>query len=471
MSIRNVVVYLTYTDSPKDSVRAFSVFPGYDGTYELEGRLIGSLTFEVSVSTWIQTDSTTSGISNIQLANADGALDDFALEEFIEVEIAEIIDGTKTTLASGQIEQAYFDGEKTLNFKVKDVTKFLDIPMQDNFFPASETSDTGSGTNTYYALEGQPRPIAFGRPKSIKPVLAKRSNNEYHVHEDTANKIDITYDEGVVVTHTDQDKGFTLSTNPNGVVVADVRGANKVGGSSDARNLEDIFDWIFDKHSITNYSTSDLSTIDTDKGYLYSYYQDNTQNPQVKDVIKWFCDSFTGWYYSDENGDIRFGYLQEPAVSADVDITQLDIVGGINIFDDLAPNLTVKLGATRNYYVYNSDDIASGATAQNKIDLAQQWRGQVTGVNSIDDFYTSTNQIHDTLIQGSVSGQSEADNITDIYSQRRRFYSINSSIKADIGETVNLTYDRFGLDSGTNLLCVGKTIDFINNVYRLTLWG
>lgn len=471
MSLRNVVVYITYAGSPKDAVRAFSLFPGYDGTYHLEGRLLSPLTFEVSVSTWIQSDNTTYGLSLIKLANDDGALDDFSLEEFIDVEIAEIVDGTKTVLAYGEIEQAYFDGEKTLNFKVKDATKILDVPLQNEFFPASETSDTGLGTNTYYALEGQARPISLGRPHSVKGVLAKRSNDEYHVHFEQTDTVNNVYDQGVAVAYIFHTKGFTLSTPPNGVVVADVRGAYAVGTTSDARNVDEIFEWIFDKHSITNYSSTDLTTIDTAKSYRYAYYQDNNQNRTIRDVIKWFCDSFTGWFYGDESGDIRFGHLQEPAVSSDVDIEKINVIGGINIFDDLAPNITTKIGNDRNWYVYNSDDIAPAATAQNQINLAQQWRKVQESSNTLDSFYRDKVEPFDSLIHVNGDALLEIDEVVGLYSQRRRFYSFESDIKADIGETVKLTYNRFDLDAGVNLLCVGKTIDFISNIYRLTLWG
>lgn len=464
--MRNVYVELDYNDGAPQT-RTFSIYPDETG----EGRLMSPLKFSIKVRTWIQNESTTSGLSKIIICNADGELDSFADETFTAARIKQNVNGTVTTLAYGLISRVILSGVNFMEISLKDATKILDIPMQNEFFPASETSDTGSGTNTYYALEGQPRPLSFGRPKSIKPVLVNRSNNEYHFHDEQAEAINIAYDNGVSVSEIFHTKGFTLGVDPAGIIVADIRGAQTIGASNDARKIHQIWEYIFDKHSITDYSLTDLEDIDTDKSYRYSYYQDNTSSVKIKEILRWFCDSFTGWFYADESGYIRFGYLDSPAVSEDLSISELDIFDSVKVFDDLAPNITTKAGSDRNFYVYNSDDIAAGATAQNKINLAQKWRSVQESSNTLDDFYQSVTEPHDTLIQLGSNALSEIDHVIDLYSQRRKFYTFDTSISAEIGETVKLTYPRFGLDSGVNLLCVGREIDFINNTYRLTLWG
>ena len=221
--MRNVYCAIDYVGSPTQT-RTFSVTPDDTG----EGRLMSPLTYNVSVRTWVQNDSTRSGVADVIICNADGLLDDFVDEVFIDLTISEDIDGSTTQLAYGLIDRVILNSDKTITVKLKDASKILDIPMQDDLFPASETSDTGSGTNTYYALEGQPRPISLGRPKSLKPVLAKRSNNEYHFHDEQAEQVNNVYDNGVIVTDTFYSKGFTLAVDPVGIIVADVRGAYKI---------------------------------------------------------------------------------------------------------------------------------------------------------------------------------------------------------------------------------------------------
>lgn len=462
----NVYVELDYSDG-KTQTRVFSVKPDDLG----EGRLMKPLIYSVKVRTWVQNEATSSGISKIMIANHDGYLDDFADYTFIQCRIKRRENGATTTIFTGPVDRAILDGENNLQINVKSAINLLDVKLQDDFFPASETSDTGSGTNTYYGLSGQPRPIALGRPKSIRPVLAKRSNNEYHIHEDLVNAINDVYDRGDNVSYTKYTKGLTLDVDPTGVIVADVRGANKVGLTGNARTIDELIEWIFNKMSFSDYSTSDLSGIDTDKGYFYSYYQDNTINRTVFEVFKWLCDSHTGWFYADEQGDIRFGYLDSPAVTADVDITKNDVISKVNRLDDLAPNLTTKMGNDKNWYVYESDEIVSGADAQDQIDLAQQYRNISDGANTIDSFYTDKQEPFDSLLQLDADSQSEIDHVTNLYSSKRYFYHFDTDVDVQIGQTVNMTYPRYGLDTGVNLICLGRQEDLIDNTYRLTLWG
>ena len=465
---RNVYVELDYF-SGKKSTRIFSIKP--DPSNDAEGRLMRPLKFSIKVRTWIQNESTTSGISKIIINNADGALDDFANETFTECRIKQAVDGVFTTLATAQVDRVIINGLKFIEVNLKDARSLLEIPLQDDFFPASETSDVGLGMNTYYALEGQPRPLTIGRAYSVRPVLAKRSNNEYHVHDSKADDIREVYDNGIVVSKNEHTKGFTLSVDPAGLIVADVNGAEIVGGTAVAWRLWEAIQWVFDKRGITNYLLSDLTDIYADKARLIGYYQDNSTNISVRELIKRICDSFTGWFYADESGNIRFGYLDEPKVVADKSINKNNVIDGIKVFDDLAPNITTKIGSDRNWYVYDVDQIAAGATDQNRTNLSQQWRAVLDGTGVLDEFYTSTEQVYDSILIDPPRAQLEINAITSLYSQRRKFYTFQSTLDAEIGETVQLTHPRFSLDAGVNLLCVGREIDFIDNTYRLTLWG
>lgn len=465
--MRNIYVAVTYAGSP-NVTRTFSLYPDEVG----EGRLLSPLKYKAHVRTWVQQERTTSEISNVTISNSDGELDTFVNEEFISVQISESVDGTTTDLAFGYIDRVVINGTKAITIKLRNKTSDLGKPVQNTFFPASETSvSNGAETNTYYALEGQPYPLAIGILRSIKPVLAKRSINEYRCHDDDFYSIINVFDRGVVVSSTHHGSSFTLSADPDGVVVADIRGEENAGGTDGIRALDDVVEYLFDKLSITDYSLTDIQAVYTDKSYNINYYQDDKTNRTLEELLRWICDSFTGWFYTDESGDIRFGYLKEPSLSDDVEVTQFSVIGELNVFDDNAPNLTSKIGGNRNWFYYQSDEIASGATDQNKIDLAQQFRDIKDGANTIHSSYTDTKIPFDSLIQGGTNVQSEADNITSLYSQKRRFYSFDCSLDAGIGDTVKLKYPRFGLDSGVNLLCVGKEIDFINNTYRLTLWG
>ena len=476
--MRNIHVEIDYIDSPSNSTRIFSIYP--DTTSE--GRLIGELIFSASVRTWVQKDRSQSSLSRITLANADGSLDAFVDETHLDCRIKEVIDGTSTTLATGKVDRVTFDGERNIIIELKDAKKLLDVQLQGNEFPASETSlSDGVTTNTYYALENVQRPICLGYCVSIPPVLGNRSINEYFVHDDQFFDIVDVYDNGVSVTHNDYVSSFTLNADPAGRIVADVKGEENSGGTDFLETPREIVDYIFSKISFTDYSTDDLDDLEpkdsadgvTTYTPLLCYYQTNDTALNVNEILQWMCDSWEGWYYVDALGDIRFGYLKEPDnYTADHEITENEIIDKIHVFDDLAPNLTKKVGSQRNWFVYNQDDIAAGATAQNKIDLSQKFRKISESTQSIDSFYTVNSTTHDSLLRNGARADEESDNIAYLYSVRRKFYTFDCKTNIGIGEIANLTFNRFGLESGKKLQCVGYSIDFMKvNNYRVTLWG
>lgn len=456
---------VTYAGTP-NVTRTFSITPDATG----EGRLLSPLKYKVSVRTWVQSDRTISTVSNIILCNADGELDGFEDEEFIDFQISEDVDGTTTDLAYGLIDRAFLSGD-VLKIKLKDATKQLDKPIQDNLFPATVPVLSGIGNRDTYALEGMPKPLCVANiARLCKPVLVNRSNNEYMLHdEDVFNVVEV-FDRGVSVSFTQVDGGFYLAADNDGQVTADVRGQETADDSSRLKSFNEIMEYFLDTRESISYSSSDCDTINTDKGYNYSYYQDNQTNRTIREVLKLFCDSHTGWFYTDETGVLRFGYLDEPAVSADVEISQYQVIGNWNNFDDTASNLSAVMGGGKNFFVYSEDEIAASVGDEDTITFTVPYRLEAEGANTLDSFYTSTGIAQETMI-GTPNAQSEADHVTSLYSQKRKFYTFDSSVIADIGDTVELTHPRYGLSGGVNLLCVGKEIDFINMTYRLTLWG
>jgi hypothetical protein len=468
--MRNINVEIDYSTSPV-LTKVFGLFPD---TFTTEsGRLSGSIKYSVNVKTWIQTETTNSIISVINIINADGSLDSFVDEDMTECRIYENIDGTRTLLATGVVDKAILVGENDLRITLKDARKILEIPLQADLYPASETSDSGFGTNTMYALEDVVRPITIGYCKSIEPLLVNRSINEYHCHDSQVFAIPIVYDSGITVAFTLHTKGFVLTTNPtNGRIVADVQGEED-GNSplSYIKNARQVIDYILGKISYTNYNTTDLDDIDTAKSVEYAYFQKADNATNINTILTWLMNSITGYYYTDASGVLRFGVWSVPSGTATTEITRFNVIGEINVIDDTAPNITKRLGGDRNWYVYNQDDIVFGATAQNKVDLAQQFRFVKESATALHSSLIVNDVVHDTLLSTEALIQQEATNVGTLYSSKRKFYAFDSSVSADIGETVNVTYPRFGLSAGKKLVCVGYDIDFINNLYRLILWG
>ena len=470
--MRNINVELDYNAGADTAVIGLRS----DTFTNFGGRLTGNLKYSIAVKTWVQGEQGNSSLSTIDFVNADGGLDSLSEEDFTECRIYENIDGTRTLLATGEVDKAVLVGEDLFRVTLKGTSKILDIPLQSNVYPASETSESDIlVTNTYYGREDVTRPIAIGTCYSIPPVLSNRSINEYACHDDDFAALGVVYDNGIAVTATKHNSAFVLSANPSGRVVADILGQiDPLAGVpiyGNARSLEDLVRYFLGKVSFTNYSTSDLDAIDADKGVYLNYYQ-NGENPQtINFILQWLMNSITGYMYNAPDGELRFGTLNVPSVTATTDIIELNVLSDIIVTNDLAKNISSKFGGDRNWYVYNQDDIVVGATAQNQIDLAQQHRSVKDSATAFHSSIISKDKIHDTLLNSGAFIQQEVDLIGTIYSVKRRFYAFDSSVSAEIGETVELTHSRFGLSAGKKLVCVGYDIDFINNTYRIILWG
>ncbi|KAA3639456.1 MAG: hypothetical protein DWP95_10445 [Proteobacteria bacterium] len=472
MTILVELNYASSVSSPTQSVyfgiNSFNV----TGSTWADGRLMSPFKHKTSIKSWVQSDTSQTTIGDVKLANGDGELD-YLLNKigFIRVFRWPGSGGLGDEIAYAKVDKIVADGEKHILIKLKNPLDELDVPLQTNVFPASEPSE-GSGlspapTNYYYGMEGQTRPLALGLCYNIQPFLANRAFNEYQCHDSEVFLVQNVYDNGISVSFTGHTKGFTLATDPNGTVVAKVIGGLNAG--TNTQRVQYLIPEVMSRAGFSSYNSTDLTDLDTGYGYRYGYYQPAGTNQTALYVVKWVLDSSLFYMYAEPDGEIRFKAWEKPKITADDEMDVRNVVGGINIFSDEAPNLTLSIGASKNWYVYNQDDIAFGATAQNKIDMAAShlsvWK------SSTPIAYDTSKDVYDSLLRPSVDALAVSDRLADIYSVRRNFYAFDSTKDASIGDTIELTYPRFGLETGKNLVVVGREIDFINNTYRLTLWG
>lgn len=441
--------------------RNFSLFPDAIS----EGRLMSPLVFKTSVRCWPQNETTSSGLGNVILANGDGYLDGLIENKFVSVKIKRGSD----ILAFAYVSDVSFNKKNHLILQLKDALDVLDEPLQANVFPAQETVviDGIAKINYFYAMEGLPRPFSLGPARQIEPVLVCRATNEYEVHDGDFHSVARVLDNGVEVPFTKTERGFTLASDPHGKVLATVRGALDSAGDF-VIFFDNIIEYLFEKKSIDNYLASDLTQIQAAKNYRYSFYQNTSSNIKLMELVKWLCDSHCGYFYADEIGQIRFGFLREPQ-SPVFEIDERSVVGDINVFADKAENLTSILGANRNWDKYTEEQIAASVNEQTRQLLTADFRKKVSASTEFHSFYKDSEEPFDTLLTDK--SQQEIDLVAQLYFKKRFFYAFDSIKAPEIGEAVSFKYPRFRLDGGKNLICVGKETDFINETHRITLWG
>jgi hypothetical protein len=478
MSIRNVYVEIEYTGKGTQVIR-FSIYPDKNSV----GALVGKIEYQVNVRWWTQKETTTAQFGQISIANNDGEFDWLIDTDASKVVIKEVYDSNlpgATVLATAYIQRFKHDGDK-ISIILKDKSEELDRAVQDQLYPASETSTVYPyPTIDYYGKTGTRKPYSMGLVYSVPPVLIHRPTNEYQWHHEDCYLIDEVYDNGKAVIYADTGDGkFVLSADPleNGVVTMDGRGGNLSGGTW-PNSPDEILPELFSDLGWTDYDSSNVASLRRKPQYgggifrvKLGFHISPDDNITAKELLNWICDSFSGWHYIDKTGTLIFGYLEKPSSSPPHKLNEYNVIDTVKVIQDMAPNITTKAGGERNWKVLDSSKVAYTVPQDLQMSLTQRHRKVTEATPTLHEFYTDKKEPFDGLFPGASQPGFFINSIIDIYSEKRNFYHFKSDTLFDIGDDIEFTYPKADLDTGKNLVCVGYKIDFIANDYELTLWG
>lgn len=481
---RNVYLTIDYydPDSGKATDIVFSIDPDDDSV----GRLVGKLEYSVSCRVWVQENSTTYGFAKFTVANNDGLYDFMTDVEMIGYQISDSVDSDYSAAviqATGLIKRTRVDGEKNLEFTAKDPKEGLNTRIMGDLLPASEASTVSPfATNNYYGRENTPRPWLMNLCYSCSPLLLNRSVNEYQIHDEENWNFSEVMDNGVNVTYTNKADGkLSLAADPteNGVLLVSARGQYMDSGVDFANFYFEVLVEFFQKAGWTATDATNITDLeykDKISGGTYrpktAFYISPDSNYTFNQILQWMCDSTTSFNYIDPTGDLLIKYLIKPEdETEDGEITQLETITQIDIIDDIAPKITTRVGVARNWTVMTDEQLAASVSETRSHELTQQWRDVAVATQTLDPFYTDTEETFDSLLTGLSQGEDHINNLVDIYSDKRKFYFVACETFFDIGDVVKVTNERFGIEAGKKLLCLGYTRDYLNNTLSLILWG
>jgi hypothetical protein len=226
---------------------------------------------------------------------------------------------------------------------------------------------------------------------------------------------------------------------------------------------------------------SALAAIDTAAGYAIGWHSLGGEVRGI-DLVNLAAQSFGCAIFQDANGDLVPVLLDEPAVSADFDLDELDITE-ITYEADTAPGLSTKMNYGRNYAPHSKDDVAGIAATSTANELLRSELQQdvltVTTTETLDAIYSDADDRPplDSILSEQADAQAEIDRICALYTVPRAFYTVRAFVQAatahtiEPGDTVQVTHSRYGLSGGVNLLVVAARSDFLGNAVDLVLWG
>lgn len=233
-------------------------------------------------------------------------------------------------------------------------------------------------------------------------------------------------------------------------------------------------------------STSDLDlatcdTLQAETDYSISFCN-NGNDVTAAELLRKLEMSFGISFYSDADGVITPVRLQEPAVSADLDIVEAD-VDDLQFDVDLAPGLSSKIYYGRNYNPHSVDDVAGiPPTSTAAVLLRTEMQDEVKIAETTETLHAMYLEAEereplDSLLRYLVDAEAEIDRICGLYTTPRAFYTLRIYVTDATpytlapGQTVNLTHSRYGLSGGVNLLVVYVRFVFLENRIDLVLWG
>lgn len=217
--------------------------------------------------------------------------------------------------------------------------------------------------------------------------------------------------------------------------------------------------------------------IDTASGYRLAIATNSEISGET--LVRRAALSFGAGLFQDRFSKLRAARMAAPATTADFEIFERQVKGGVGFESDRAPGLSARMNFGRNY-VQHSDDDMSGLTDQAlRAELAREVQTATTTV-TLHAMYQDAigREPFESILSEEADAQDEIDRICGLYTVPRGFFTLRvrlddlaTAYTIEPGHTVKLTHRRWGLSSGRNLLVVLARSNFTIRAVDLVLWG
>lgn len=465
------------------------------------------------------TDRTSVELGRVDIANADGGLDD--LPERYDISGRQVIvralhrdlpgwrHSASALLVDG-LGTAWEADRQTLTLTVEGQAGWADKPLQSRLYAGTGGPEGGED------LAGKPLPVLFGRARNIEPVLIDPIGI-YQAHHRQMRGILAVRDKGFAIEPSGDDypsftdlKAATVSAGtyatcisggylrlgtypPVGVITVDADG-DAVGGW--AATTADVVLRLLVDHAAVDLSRIDLEAVAAlavAVPGLIGWYQ-GTETTTVGEVLDRITRAAGAWWGSDGRGLVEVGRLTLPRVTPDYVLGQtiiLETPERLDLPDSIAqPSWRRRVGWRRNWRVQGAADLPEAPVepAVPREFLSEQWRVATAVDTSLlaDRLRAIDADVIEACFDAQGDAQALADHLLSLYGRPALALSITvPPLLAEevvdgvptlrravrIGSTIRVTYPRYGLHVGRNLVLVGVSEDWAAGRWVLTLWG
>lgn len=353
-------------------------------------------------------------------------------------------------------------------------------------------------------IKGKVKPVVYGEVKGITPIFVNTSKLVYQVSFLSVAEI-LAYDGGLSLSNagnfTDLNTFLNhnipsghyitllsqgllrLHSNPVFQLTCDVKESLTISNNRTGSILSRIAQ-VVNPGTIIN--TVSVTNLDNSSPYSVGVYVDD-ESTALK-VMDELAESVSAYFIYDNTKKFSVGRISEPNVTSDFIFDELNIIRNSLIkersrdTDRGIPSYLITLNYLKNYTVLSDSDIA-GAVKANLPTRYGFLMNEYRTVNSTDITVKNIHEeateiIRNTLLISSSDAQQESNRLLSIYKKRRDVYKFTVRIdyidniqNLEIGDTIELKVNRFGLDLGKKFVVLTITNDFSSNKLELTVWG
>lgn len=446
-----------------------------------EGLIVGGgLTTLQSLDFWAWGgDASTQGASaQLEVLDADGTLDALTTQDVAGAPVVvRMVDpaGTwadATPVARFVIDRVDINDDIRRTLQLRDAHDDLDEPLTRGVFLPSIP-----------ALAWKVQPAVIGAVASV-PLLGANSDGSVGWLADAPlASVAAVLDRGDPMeagtwSLASDGQQILLDQPPVGPVVAD---ASSIGPAQQPATLQQALYEVFRRIDKAAWSSADALAIDTATGYAgIGYYAGDAVT--VRQALLAILPSYGASFWQDAEGVLRFGRVVDPDT-----ITELafELTGDV-LAEDIIARPDEAAGLSRRMaYQPNARILTDGELVSDLVDvpvwrrneLTAQWRGQVYSARPLAPRYQ-----HADIAAPLVScfwrpgdAQAELDRVCGLYARFRQLFALRVPDAHDLdvqpGQVARVTYPRYGLQAGRNLLVRRVQRNPATGEVALTLWG
>jgi hypothetical protein len=386
--------------------------------------------------------------------------------------------------------------DATLRLNVRDNGYLLEVRLQPNTYGGTGGADGNE------VVAGVVKPLCYGRPLNITPVLIDPANRVYQIHDGAIQAVDNVYDRAAALAF-DADYAdyatliaasipsgeygtclalgmFRLGAPPAGLVTCDPQGGfngdDVYIDTSGAIALHLIR--VFGDLAESKLRASAFSSIDSSAPYEVGWYW-----PDPTTVAAALNDIFAGlgaWWGPQRDGRITVGRIDEPSPRSSTDtLTTVELLDlqpvepppGI-----FPPSWRRRVAYEWNWTVQRGEDIASSVDDERRQWLAQPFRFAENVDTSVRarNLLATDPPVLPARFNSRTAAQNEADRLQPVFGTPRSMFV--GRLKTighldELGTTKRIVWPRHGLQTGKYFRIVGMREEGDRREVSPIFWG